>query len=84
MSSQVAKRTQGSRGGRGEQPSVSLLDDVEEAARRVRELDQERHEALAELRRRVVACRAEQIPYAVIARRTGYSRERVRQLNAPD
>lgn len=59
-----------------------LLDDVSWAAERVRATDEERRAALEELRAKIRAARDEGIPFAVIARAAGLSRERVRQLYA--
>jgi hypothetical protein len=70
--------------GRPEQPDVPLLDDVAVAADRVRELEREQREAMdaarAELRSRVRIAHDEGIPFSVIARRVGYSREWIRKL----
>jgi hypothetical protein len=66
--------------------SVPLLDDVALAAERVRALEREQRETMEkardELRAKIRDARDEGIPFAVIARAAGLSRERVRQLYA--
>lgn len=61
-----------------------LLDDVTDAAQRVRELEREQRAALDaarnELRAKVREARDEGISFAAIGRAAGLSRERVRQL----
>ena len=59
-----------------------MLDDVTAAADRYARLGEERDRAREELRARIRAARDEGIPFAVIARAAGLSRERVRQLYA--
>jgi DNA-directed RNA polymerase sigma subunit (sigma70/sigma32) len=61
---------------------VTLLEDVQQAAERVRAADEARAEALAVLREKIRAARNEEIPFAAIARAAQLSRERVRQLYA--
>jgi hypothetical protein len=69
-----------------EAAGVPLLDDVAAAAERLRELEREqraaRDAAREELRGTIRAARDEGIPFAVIGRAAGLSRERARQLYA--
>ena len=63
-----------------------MLDDVATAAERVRELEREQRQVMDaardELRAKIRIARDEGVPFAVIARAAGLSRERVRQLYA--
>lgn len=61
---------------------VPLLDDVADAAERMRTAEAERQAAREELREKIRAARKEGIPFAAIGRAAGLSRERVRQLYA--
>jgi hypothetical protein len=65
---------------------LPLLDDIADAAQRLRALEAEQRAAMQaareELREKVRAAHDEGIPFAVIARAAGLSRERVRQLYA--
>ncbi len=61
---------------------MSLLDDVADAAERMRKREAETSAAREELRKKVRAARDEGIPFAVIARAAGLSREWVRRLYA--
>lgn len=65
---------------------VPLLDDVTEAAEKVRALEREQREAMdaarAQLRTKIREARDEGIPFAAIGRAAGLSRERVRQIYA--
>jgi hypothetical protein len=69
-------------------PDMALLDDVAQAAEKVRRLEAEQRQlvdaARAELRAQVRAARDEGIPFAAIGRAAGLSRERVRQLYASE
>jgi K+-sensing histidine kinase KdpD len=71
-----------------ERAGVALLDDVTAAAERVRQAEAaERRKvdaARERLRQRIRVAHDEGIPFAVIARAAGLSRERVRQLYAGD
>lgn len=82
MSSSIAEEVAGLLPRDREHPHVSLLDDVADAATRMREAEAERQAAREELREKVRTARNEGIPFAVIARAAGLSRERVRQLYA--
>lgn len=63
-----------------------LLDDVTDAAERVRALDREHRAAMdaarGELRAKIREAREEGISFAAIARAAGLSRERIRQIYA--
>lgn len=63
-------------------PQPKLLDQAEEAAHRVRAAENDLGDARDELVRTIRRARDEGIPFALIARRVGLSRERVRQLYA--
>ena len=65
-----------------DQPQPKLLDQAEEAADRVRAAEHDLGDARDELVRSIRRARDEGIPFALIARRVGLSRERVRQLYA--
>lgn len=78
----MAQRLAGLPEWRREQSDVGLLDDVAEAAERYRRAEDERQQARENLRATVRAARDEGIPFAVIARAAGISRERARQLYA--
>lgn len=71
-----------------ERNGVPLLDDVAAAAERVRALDREQRDAMdaarRQLRETIRAARDEGVPFAVIGRAAGLSRERIRQLYAAD
>lgn len=59
-----------------------LLDEIADVAGRMRAADEERQRARDELRAKVRIARDEGLPFAVIARAAGLSRERIRQLYA--
>lgn len=61
---------------------MPLLDDVADAAERMRKKETEVQAAREELRQRIRTAREEGIPFAVIARSAGLSREWVRRLYA--
>lgn len=61
---------------------MPLLDDVAEAAERMRSKEAETQAARGELHEKIRAARDEGIPFAVIARAAGLSREWVRRLYA--
>jgi cell division septum initiation protein DivIVA len=61
---------------------MPLLDDVTDAAERLREKEADASAARQELREKVRAARNEGIAFAVIARAAGLSREWVRRLYA--
>jgi hypothetical protein len=61
-------------------PKPTLLGDAEAAADRVREAEADLTAARAELVEKIRTARDEGIPFSLIARRIGLSRERVRQL----
>jgi hypothetical protein len=82
MSSLMAESVAGLAERQGETVRVPLLDDVATAAERMRAAEADRQVAREELREKVRAARAEGIPFAVIGRAAGLSRERVRQLHA--
>ena len=65
-----------------DQQQPRLLDQAEEAANRVRAAENDLGEARNELVRTIRRARDEGIPFSLIARRVGLSRERVRQLYA--
>jgi hypothetical protein len=58
------------------------LDDVAEAAERMRQSAEDERAAREELREKIRAARAEGIPFSVIARAAKLSREWVRRLHA--
>jgi len=64
----------------GDKRKRSLLGDIEEVARQLREAQAETRRARARLARVVRAARDEGIPFAVIGRRANLSREGVRKL----
>lgn len=76
----MAKRPEGSRTVGGERRRVPLLEDVTEAAFRMRAAELERRAAQELLRERIRTARDEGVPFAAIARAASLSRERVRQL----
>ena len=78
----MAKPRAGNHLGKRESSAMPLLDDVAEAAERVRQVDDELSRAREQLRARIRAARDEGIPFAAIARAAKLSRERVRQIFA--
>jgi cell division septum initiation protein DivIVA len=83
LSSNVAESLEGLPPARPEQAGVSpLLDDVAAAAERYARAQEERRQALEELRAKVRIARDEGISFAAIARAAGVSREYVRRLYA--
>jgi hypothetical protein len=61
---------------------MPLLDDVAGAAERMRAKEADAREARQELREKIRTAREEGIPFAVIARAAGISREWARRLYA--
>jgi hypothetical protein len=82
LSTIVAKTVAGLRWHRHEHGDVPLLDDVAEAAERMRQSAEDERAAREELREKIRAARAEGIPFSVIARAAKLSREWVRRLHA--
>jgi hypothetical protein len=67
---------------RANNEGMPLLDDVAEAGKRAREAREEWQQAREELRAKIRTARDEGIPFAVIARAAGISREWTRRLYA--
>jgi cell division septum initiation protein DivIVA len=83
LSRHVAERLEGLPPSRPEQADVSpLLDDVAAAAERYARAQEERRQALEDLRAKVRIARDEGISFAAIARAARVSREYVRRLYA--